>query len=174
MRRLLHADAQPDVEAMVTAFRWGDPSFTENPLAGGFTFASTAEARRAWPLCRRSVWARAHRLSVPLAAQVSDQLQLDGLTHVRAHWNRVGPYDLVGALAALEADREALAAFHATDPKGARSIAEYLRQLEVDLELVERTARDLGAWAAEGWLRPYPSQLCMGSRYGDGAAKESR
>jgi len=174
MRRLLRAEAQADVAAMVTAFRWGDPSFTENPLAGGFTFASTAEARRAWPLCRRPVWARAHRLSVPLAAQVFDGLTLDGLVHVHAHWNRVGSYDLTGALKALEHDRAALTAFRGRDPKGARAIGDFLTQLEVDLELVERTARDLGAWAGEGWLRPYPSQLCMGSRYGDGASKESR
>ncbi len=164
IRRRTSGEAAVSPE-LLEAFVWGaGDQFTETYF-GPSPFATQAEARAAWPRCRRTVWAQCHRMRLPRAAEVFDGLTLDGLAFIRSHWNHVGSFDLEGALAALDEDRKNLAAFEQTG--GAAAIADYLALLRRDLDAIEQAARDVAGWPGPPWLRPYPD-LASARTYGDG------
>jgi hypothetical protein len=148
--------------------RWSDPStgFTTSLLTDEACFASEAEARAAWPVARRLVWATYHRFTVPAAATHFDGLSADSPAAVRDGWYEA-TFPLDDVLAALRRDRARLAAFSADDVAGAAAIADYLDMLRADFDIVEQTARTLTAARGD---RMYPHTVCSATRYGDGGS----
>jgi hypothetical protein len=103
---------------------------------------------------------------VPAAAE-----HLDGFTNEgwRVVWDCAGHqrFPLDAALAALRRDRAAVATFEAREPRAAREIRDYLDLWLSDLDLIERTARDLAAAREQGWQRKHPSHISTSRKYGD-------
>ena len=132
-------------------------------------FPSVEAAREAWQLCRRAVWSETHRFHLPRAAEVFDGMSFVSLRVVLDSWNH-GAFPIDDALAALDADRTALASFVATSD--ADAIRDYLELLECDLDAVEDTARTLAASTA-----PHPRMrgrpdLSSSKKYGSVAPSE--
>jgi hypothetical protein len=145
--------------------RWADPfsGFTAPLLTGETCFASQAEARAAWPRCRRAVWRDYRRFSVPAAAEQFDGVTIDSRDVTLDGWGHGKTFRLDAALAAVAADRQNLASFRARDPEGAATISDFLAQLEADLATIEAAARELGA-ATRFVERPH---LSSAQQYGD-------
>jgi len=159
------SESAPDPLHVRALGRWSDPSsgFTASLLTGEVCFASEAEARAAWPRCRRSVWATYKRFSVPAAASRFDQVTIHSCDVTLDGWGHGKTFPLARALAAVATDRRNLAAFRVRDPDGAKAIEDFLAQLEEDLATIEAAARELGA-ATRFLERPH---LASAVRYGD-------
>lgn len=169
MRRRM-ADTS-NVDAIARKFRWADSDTFAKSFFGDPLFGSVEEARRAWqaPGVRRSVWARQHRMSIPDASRVFDALSRDGWQFLWSNWQLEGPFAVNKALQAVAADRETVDRFERRDPRGARSIRDYLEQWREDLATLETIARDLGAFQGDSWMRPAPTHLMSTAlRYGAG------
>jgi hypothetical protein len=115
---------------------------------GTLMFDDEAQARRAWPQVRRDVWAQTRRFRVPGAAERFDSLTMQAVAFLHARWHQAGLFDLVGALAALAADRHHLSAFEAT--RAGRDIRQYLALVREDLTIIEALAHDLAATPDHG------------------------
>jgi hypothetical protein len=50
-------------------------------------------------------------------------------------------------------------------PEGAATIADYLKQLEADFQIVETTARALAALTGPSYRKPYPQNLGFAMTY---------
>jgi hypothetical protein len=157
-------DEAPDPLHTRALGRWGDPfsGFTAPLLTGETCFASEAEARRAWPRCRRSVWKTYRRFSVPDAAERFDSITIDSCAVTLDGWHSP-VFPLRDALEAAAADRRNLANFRTRDPQGAAAIEDFLALLEQDITTIELAARELGA-ATRFVERPH---LSSAQRYGD-------
>ena len=152
-------------------FRWslgavpGMESLLDEPV-----YRSEAEARRGWEVWRRRVWSVTHRFRLPTGAQYFDELTLSGLDDVFRRWNHVGPFDPTPTLRLLAADHAAILRFEQT--RGARAIGDYLALLREDLATVDRTARTLGAFPGDWWLRQCPYHtLVTAAVYGGGVER---
>ena len=99
--------------------------FTEDLLGPAFPTRKAAE--RAWPRCRRDVWRRSHRMTIPDPAKQFDGLSASGWDLIFTAWNHTR-FPLTRTLAALARDRAAVSAFEARDPKAAQAIAGYLAE----------------------------------------------
>jgi hypothetical protein len=161
---------RPNYHGLAMAFVWdlGDGSgFT--PALGPLPFRTRDEASAAWEVVRRPGWTQTQRFKVPAAASYYDGLQTKGAEVVCSRWN-ISPFPLDDALAALSADRAALAAFRGT--RAAGQVADYLDVYARDLDEVERTARTLAAWPS-GLIPSHPGHLTAGAGYGHLAETEA-
>jgi hypothetical protein len=138
-------------------------------FTGDEVFPNRESARRAWPAYRRDTWGHARRGTLPAAAGIFDALTTDGFDVVHRSW-QADPFPLDQVRRALDGDRAAVRAFQARDPKGARSIADYLHVFVAHLDVVEAEAQRLAAVprSVPGWQREYPHRLTTGARYGLG------
>ena len=145
--------------------KWSDPDsgFTTPLLTGEVCFTTEAEARAAWPQCRRAVWREYRRFSVPAAAERFDGVRVNSCDVTLNGWGHRKTFPLADALKAVAADRRNLANFRARDSQGAATISDFLTLLEEDLTAIELAARELGA-ATRSLERPH---LSSARRYGD-------
>jgi len=144
----------------VGAFKWSEDGSGMNSMIGLPHYSTRREAARAWHEHRRAVWARTHRFHIPQAAVFYDAMRLECIDRIRSAWQYV-EFDTAAVLAALAADREALASFAAKP--AARQIQDYLDVLRADLDEVERTALALHGTPH---IRPYPHHLSTRFTYG--------
>jgi hypothetical protein len=109
-------------------------------------FASTEEARRAWPEARRGVWAATLRMRIPRAAQAFDGLTLTAPEVMRQVFGHV-VFPFQEVVAAVAADRRALHAFMGKERQAARELADILAVLSSDLDMLEQDAHRLAGVA---------------------------
>src|SRR5262245_12567372 len=122
-------------------FRWADTDkFTTTFDGPGFP--TTEAARLAWQACRRAIWAETNRMGVPDPARVFDELTVGGWQYLWSSWNTTA-FSLDDARAAIEADRRAVTEFERVNPKGARSIADFLGLWRADLDALGAIAVEL-------------------------------
>ena len=133
------------------------------PFAGQPVARDRAEAARAWPHHRRSVWASLVVGQVPQASREFDGLSTDGAAAL-ADWH-LEDFAVGAVVAGLEADRAAVAAFRKRDRSGARDIAVYLAAFLESFASIEAEARRMAAWSGPFYQRTCP-QLVRRGRYG--------
>lgn len=161
MKRRRRSDDTLDAD-LVESFRLAcDDDMTETWF-GRSRFATTEEARQAWPRCRRAVWTLTDRMRIPRAAIVFDGLRFDSPDAIRSAFHCV-PVPAAEVLATVAGDRAALEAFCRREPKAARDIADYLDVLRADLDLVERQVREMPQASS---ARRYPGHDWKGGTYG--------
>jgi hypothetical protein len=129
---------------------------------GPDVFATTEEARQAWPRCRRAVWAATDRMRIPTPARVFDGLRFDSPDAIRSAFHCV-TVPAAEMLATVAGDRAALEAFCRREPRAARDIAGYLDVLRADLDLIERQVREMPQASS---ARRYPGHDWKGGTYG--------
>jgi hypothetical protein len=141
-------------------FQMGDGTWSFFPFDP--VYPNRLIAARAWRQCRRDVWTRTHRFSLPEAAVVFDGLTNLAFERLWSTWQR-GPFQLDAVLEGLEIDRAAVAAFRRQS--GAVAMADCLDRWLGDLEIVEYEARRIGCeWAAGRW--PTPPAVTSADTYG--------
>jgi hypothetical protein len=161
MRRRVRRDQTGDDPAIAMFTVADDDSFEHN-FFGEVLFRTQSEARRAWPRCRRAVWAATPRMRLPDAARVFDALTFRAHDTLLSTWNHI-VFPLSDVLAALEADRASVLAFECRDPRAATQIATFLEAFRTDLDLLESQARALARPSCD---RLYPPKGWPGGTYG--------
>jgi len=160
-RRVDPGDSLAELGRQIHAFTAScDDNFTED-FFGDQLFATAADARAAWPSCRRAVWAGTFRMNIPRASLVFDALTADGWKFLWSHWNRT-PFQLAEALAAIHADRVSLAAFERRNPKGARDVADFLALWREDLATLDQLAHEFQLDCYAGAI----TRMSSGNTYG--------
>jgi hypothetical protein len=163
-RRRLARHSVPRVDA-VSCFRWTTNGYSPHPFGADVpVYGNETEARSAWEIYRRDVWAASHRMEVPRTAKLYDGLTTIGRDVIWETFSYINGIDLDGALAGLEADRTAITRFERANPKGAYSIADFLAKWRSDLDAIESIARrlqadrDCGAYQQLGSAQRYASE----------------
>lgn len=162
-RRISRSPAGKTVNPEV--FRVGDGTWSY--FQGDPVYPNVVLAARAWRKCRREVWAATHYTQIPAASTTYDGLTSTGFGRL---WGRLSYHVFPAAdvLAALVADRAAVAAFREKDPSGARAIADFVDLWLTCLSHWEDVTRRI-AHDPNRWLAGYPAQITEGSHrtYGD-------
>jgi hypothetical protein len=147
-------------------FHFGDATWSFFPSEP--VYPNRLIAARAWRQCRREVWTRSNRFTLPEAAVAFDGLSNQGWERLWTTWQR-GPYQLEAVLEGLERDRAAVAAFRRRESR-AVTIADYLDRWLEDLQIVEFEARRIASeWTAGRW--PSRPEITSADTYGTKAAQ---
>ena len=132
------------------------------PFAGQPVARDRAEAARAWPHYRASVWASMVIGRIPHASREFDGLSTCGADALK-DWH-LEAFDVASVLDGIAADRAAVAAFRKRDRVGAATVKAYLDAFLLHLEDIAAEARGVAAWSGPFYQRSCP-QLGRG-RYG--------
>jgi hypothetical protein len=135
-------------------------------FTGDATFPDVETARKAWPDYRRETWEKACHGCLPCAAEVFDRLTVRGSALVWATWQSE-TFDLKAVRKALAGDRAAVRRFQRRDPKGAKTIADFLDVFLAALDRVDAEAVRIAARPADQRWQGGPPEINWGRRYGD-------